>query len=91
MRTEDYIKKSAASNTFTKEDFMEIAASGNLKGFEEWMQKELTHMVFVNLAEKVRFRKTVNDDGSVTYFACLDWLDVEEMVKDIEQEKGVKP
>ena len=87
MRTEDYIKKSAASNTIVKEEFMDIVASGNLKGFEEWMQKELTHHVFVNLAEKVRFKKTENDDGSVTYFACLDWLDVDEMVKDIEKER----
>ena len=86
MRTEDYIKKAAASNTIAKEDFVEIAASGGLKSFEEWMQKELTHHVFVNLAEKVRFKKTENDDGSVTYFACLDWLDVDEMVKDVEKE-----
>lgn len=86
MRTEDYIKKAAASNTITKENFVEIAASGNLKGFEEWIQKELTRHIFVNLSEKVRFKKTENDDGSVTFFACLDWLDVDEMLKDIEKE-----
>lgn len=97
-RTEDYIKKAWAQNFFTKEDIDDIketlACCDDEKAqedFERWVKEELTHQVFVNLAKKVRFKKTEGEDGSVTYFACLDWLDVEEMVKDIEQEKGVKP
>ena len=88
-KTEDYIKKAWAQNLFTKEDIESLNA--DQKDFERWVKEELTHQIFVHLAPKVRFKKTESDDGIVTYFACLDWLDVEEMVKDIEQEKGVKP
>lgn len=88
MKTEDYIKKAWASKTFTLKNFKEIKESCELKEFEDWLKKELTRQVFVHLAEKVRFKKTENEDGSVTYFACLDWLDIDEMVKDVEKERN---
>ena len=62
-------------NEMTGDDIARITAGGNIKEFEEWMEKELRRQVVLQLMDKVGVRMETEAGGGRTYEAHLCWYD----------------